>query len=259
MGEKKKVEPIPKHELKLLGITFSEEFFENKYNHLLTLFVILFIIAPFLDSESGTVPFSGVVFFFSIVFTLRAVIDNKKLFHITLGIISIGFTFYLLLKYKLTPPFLEYHYVFLSVVAFTIALLISIHALSRKIARAEIVNYDTIKGGICLYFLIGLAYAQIYFLIFLFDPKAFSVHEIHLGDLLYFQYYSFTVLTSLGFGDITPINKLAMNISYLEAITGQMVIAIFIARLIGLNMAHEKKIIFDDLIEKEKKEIKETK
>ena len=241
MDGKDKVEPGHKKGLKILGITFTDEFLKNKYNHLLTLFVILFIISPFLEDQNVSVPFSGVIFFFSIVFTLRAVIDSKRLYHITIGIITVGFTFYLLLKYKLTPVVLEYHYIFLSVLSFTIALLISIHALTRKILKEEVVNNDTIKGGICLYFLIGLAYAQVYFLIFLFDPNAFSVQNIHLGDLLYFQYYSFTTLTTLGFGDITPINKIAMNISYLEAITGQMMIAVFIARLIGLNMAHEQK------------------
>lgn len=241
------MEPEKPHKLKIFGHIYSDGFMKNKYNHLLTLFVLLFLIAPFLDDQIVGIPFSGIIFFFSIVFTLRAVIDNKELFHFTTGAVTIGFIFYLLLKYKVIPDFFHYHSILMSVLAFTIALLLSIYSLTKKIAKEEIVDDDTIKGGICLYFLIGLAYAQIYFLIYLFDQTAFSVQKIHLGDLLYFQYYSFTTLTTLGFGDITPVNKIAMNISYLEAITGQMMIAVFIARLIGLNMAHEQKNMLKDI------------
>ncbi len=233
---------------KFLGITYSEEFLENKYNHLLSIFVVLFLIAPFIDRHFDEIPFTGMVFFASIVFTLRAVIDRKDQFRAITFVISTGFCLYLLIRYKVVSEAYHYHITFMSVLAFTIALFIAIHALSKKITAEEEVSTDTIKGGICMYILIGLAFAQLYFLIYLFDNNAFSVKSIHLGDLLYFQYYSFTVITTLGFGDITPVNKIAMNMSYLEALTGQMVIAIFIARLIALNMAHDQKKMLDRII-----------
>jgi hypothetical protein len=51
-------------------------------------------------------------------------------------------------------------------------------------------------------------------------------------------YFSFTTMTTVGYGDVFPINKFAMVFSNLEAIVGQLYIAIFVARLIGLHIIH---------------------
>lgn len=238
----------------ILGIRYSEEFLNNKYNHLLSIFIIFFLVAPFIDMQLIHFPFSGVIFFICIVVTLHTVIDNEYHYHVATFIISGAFIVFLLARYKIIPQFIHVHVSIISVFIFTISLFIAIGGLIKKISEEKVVNNDTVKGGICLYLLIGLAYAQVYFFIYLFDQNAFSVQNIHLGDVLYFQYYSFTVLTTLGFGDITPLNKIAMNVSYLEAITGQMVIAVFIARLIGLNMFHDKEKI-TDVISKVKEKI----
>ena len=53
-------------------------------------------------------------------------------------------------------------------------------------------------------------------------------------------YLSFVTLTTLGYGDITPVSQTARMLTTLEAIVGQLFIAIFIARLIGLYIAQRK-------------------
>ena len=50
-------------------------------------------------------------------------------------------------------------------------------------------------------------------------------------------YFSFTTLTTLGYGDITPVSKMTMTLSNVQAIIGQLYPAIFIARLVGLYTA----------------------
>lgn len=65
-------------------------------------------------------------------------------------------------------------------------------------------------------------------------PQAVHFSERDPFDDQFFHYYSFTVLTAVRFRNITPENRMAMNLTTLEAITGQMFIAIFIARLISL-------------------------
>jgi hypothetical protein len=48
-------------------------------------------------------------------------------------------------------------------------------------------------------------------------------------------YYSFVTLTTLGFGDITPTSSLARTLTWIEAVVGQLFIAIAIARLVGMR------------------------
>jgi hypothetical protein len=91
-----------------------------------------------------------------------------------------------------------------------------------------------IVGGICIYLLIGILWTVLYGLVRTWNPDAIVLRE---GASLF--YFSFTTLTTLGYGDITPAVKLAQDLAIMEAITGQVYLAIFIARLVGLHIAHE--------------------
>jgi voltage-gated potassium channel Kch len=54
-----------------------------------------------------------------------------------------------------------------------------------------------------------------------------------------FIYYSFVTLTTLGYGDIVPVSPHARALSSLEAVIGQLFIAVLIARLVGMHIVHE--------------------
>ena len=49
--------------------------------------------------------------------------------------------------------------------------------------------------------------------------------------------YSFVTLTTLGYGDISPVAQLGRTVAYLEAIVGQLYIAILVAGLVGAYVA----------------------
>ena len=51
-------------------------------------------------------------------------------------------------------------------------------------------------------------------------------------------YFSFVTLTTLGFGDVTPATILARTLVWLEAVTGQMYLAVLVARLVSLQIIH---------------------
>lgn len=101
---------------------------------------------------------------------------------------------------------------------------------------SQVVTVDTILGGISIYFLLGYLWACMFILIESFNPQAFTT--ISRIELLYF---SFTTITTLGYGDITPQSELAMVLATLEAIVGQMYVTIFIARLVGLHIVSQTK------------------
>ncbi len=117
--------------------------------------------------------------------------------------------------------------------------------------RDEAVTADTIVGAVCAYFLIGTTWGVAYALLVTLSPGAFSVSpslqravewsvpSASLQPLL--QYYSFTTLATIGYGDITPLTPEARTISVIEGMTGQLYLAVLIARLVGLHTARSSR------------------
>jgi hypothetical protein len=51
------------------------------------------------------------------------------------------------------------------------------------------------------------------------------------------MYYSFVTLTTLGYGDVTPVHPFARTLAYLEAVIGQLYVAVLVASLVGRHVA----------------------
>ena len=111
----------------------------------------------------------------------------------------------------------------------------------RRVLDDEFVDLNRIAGAISIYMLIGLLWTCFYFFIALLDPQAFegipdlNTHDVALvknayTDLLYFSYVT---LSTLGYGDITPTSRAAQSLSYLEAISGVMYVAVLVSALVG--------------------------
>ena len=96
------------------------------------------------------------------------------------------------------------------------------------------ITADTIAGAICAYFLIGLMWSSVFAILELAQPGSFEMPQ---GlESFSFTYYSYVTLTTLGYGDITPITTQARSFSLLEAITGQIYLATLVARLVSINI-----------------------
>lgn len=106
----------------------------------------------------------------------------------------------------------------------------------RRIFSERLVTGDTIKGGISVYILLGVWWQLIYILIWTLDPEAFKSAAGVIGRAD-FSYYSITTMTTLGYGDIVPITRSAKMFSSAQALVGQLYVAVFVARLVGLHVA----------------------
>jgi Ion channel len=94
-----------------------------------------------------------------------------------------------------------------------------------------------VRGAILLYLSIAIVFAWLYRLIAFVFPAGFSGLEFNAGQdgaLSPFLYYSFTSLTTLGLGDITPVSAFARSLTVFEALLGQLFPAVILARIITL-------------------------
>ncbi len=131
-------------------------------------------------------------------------------------------------------------------IASCLFLAVTVMALVSRLFIVKSVSLDTISASICAYLLMGVAFAYGFAVIELRDPGAFSTALFqkpvgHVAPLIAslhsFIYYSFVCLTTTGFGDISPVSEAARSLSVMEAVFGQLYMAILIARLVGLQVA----------------------
>ena len=118
---------------------------------------------------------------------------------------------------------------------FNAVLLLSLAAVMLSgMLRSQRVTSDTVVGGICVYLLVGVAFSQAFAGVGNVVETAFRSEEpLVEADYLYF---SFVTLTTLGYGDIVPVDRLVRTLAVLEALLGPLYLAILIARLVGLRL-----------------------
>ena len=119
---------------------------------------------------------------------------------------------------------------FLSIVLFSVF---------RNILRSRTVTMDTVFGACCVYLLMAVICAAAYDLVDRAYPGSFSF-DAELGSwerreqLLYF---SLITLSTVGYGDITPLTAQARMLAAVEGVLAQLFLAIIIARLVGMQLA----------------------
>jgi hypothetical protein len=121
--------------------------------------------------------------------------------------------------------------------AITFMLLVVYHQL-RYILNAKDVGIETICASIAGFMMIGLFWSRIYELLGKLNPHAFAFEkgEEFMNSFTAF-YFSFISLTTLGFGDITPVSPVARMMVVMEAITGMFYMTVIVATLVSINAA----------------------
>ena len=136
---------------------------------------------------------------------------------------------------------------FISLIGYSSMIAILIFFIIKDLFSGKRVTSDKIFGAITVYFLFGIMWTIFYYMAEL--VKAGSLLRAggeYLRSYVEVQYFSFTTLSTLGYGDIVPGTKLTMVLSNLEAIVGSLYLAILVARLVGLytvqSLPEEKEI-----------------
>ena len=120
----------------------------------------------------------------------------------------------------------------------------------HTILHEKRVSTGAVLGGLCIYLLIGIFFVEIFSLVEFLRPGSFAYMgepltavvgtEAQYARYPSILYYSFVTLTTLGYGDVVPVSQLTQSLAATEAVLGQLYLAVFIARLVGLNMAQAR-------------------
>ncbi len=97
---------------------------------------------------------------------------------------------------------------------------------------------DTICAAICVYLLLAVVWANVFSLIEALQPGSFRGVIAEDAETSAFSlYFSLVTLSTLGYGDIVPASPTARTFAAIEAIMGQLYLAVLVARLVGLQIA----------------------
>jgi drug/metabolite transporter (DMT)-like permease len=101
-----------------------------------------------------------------------------------------------------------------------------------SLVRRRVIDFRTVLGAVCVYILLGMMWAFAFAAIGTFDSQPFFAQEAHatVADYLYF---SFTTITTVGYGDLTAAQSLGRALAVLAALIGQLYLVTVIALLIS--------------------------
>jgi hypothetical protein len=117
-----------------------------------------------------------------------------------------------------------------------------IHTLRQVVFGTEL-NANRLVGAVCVFLLLGLIWAFAYSLLELVAPDSFRGFSPGHGPGFDtgWIYFSFVTLTTLGYGDITPVTATARTLAYMQAIAGQFYVAVLVAGLVSAYISHKQR------------------
>jgi hypothetical protein len=209
---------------------------QRRFFVLLISLLLLPLVYPLLSGLGfvGARILSNIFFSVMLFSSVYAISDDKRLFTIALvlGIPAFGARWVVDILGSSPGVMVGIHVV---VVLF---LLVVTGTMLSHVLKDDVVTGEKVSAAICVYLFIGLIWAYLFSLTHYLQPGSFHIEN---PDLSHFIYYSFITLSTLGYGDITPLSSPARALSYTEAITGQLYLTVLVARLVGLHIAHHKK------------------
>lgn len=200
---------------------------KSRFSYLFFTVVLLFLIRPFVTIPRAVTAVTELFLWFLMISCVWAVHEKQK--HQWLVIVMAATAILVdildfLLKSETTS--------WMSQLLIILFLGYAVVAILVYLARQENVTADMIMAGASEYVLIGVLWASLYSLIETFYPGSFSFAGVK--DRSAFLYFSFVTLTTTGYGDLLPVSVQARSLAMLEQLTGQLFIAITVARLVSL-------------------------
>jgi hypothetical protein len=211
----------------LKGLSQSKE----RFLILMVLMMALLVLGPILE-QFVTIRKLIDAFLTLIVLSMLYTITHKKSVYYFGWFLAIIMLLGLWLKYFISPGV----FAMASMIAGAFFTLLVAAQTLQFILSSKTVTREVVYAAMLVYFLLAQLWAMVYTLLYRINPAAFNLPGGQ-GDFLLFEYYSFVTLTTLGFGDITPLTKVAKAFSVLEAVVGQLYLVVVVAWFVGMLVA----------------------
>lgn len=216
---------------------------EHPYTYLLIAILLLLVIAPPITQAFGIRGIEDYLFIVVFIAALNNVAVHRRhvIVGVLLGLPAIAVRVFAAYTGELSRT--GYAVVIVPTLLFFCYLVW--HVLN-DVLRGRRLTAEKITGAIVAYLLIGLIWSLAYLLVAVIQPSSFRIPD-DIVSLVQssptktawsvFVYYSFITLTTLGYGDITPLGSTARTLSWIESVVGPLYLAILIARLVAIQVA----------------------
>ncbi len=217
--------PVKSAVTTILNARFSALFFT---------IILLLLIRPFLGGATALNIMTDIFLWAILISCVWAVHEKRKHQGIVLSLAVVAILTDLL-EFLLRNAVTSW----VSKIAGVLFFVYAVVAILLYLAREEEVTADMIMAAASEYMLIGILFAFLYILVETAYPDSFSFSG-GAADRPGFLYFSVVTLTTTGYGDVLPVSPQARSLATLEALTGQLYIAILVARLVGLYTVRKK-------------------
>ncbi|MCU0371550.1 MAG: potassium channel family protein [Bacteroidales bacterium] len=205
---------------------------ESRRFGLLLVATFLVLILPAFSGKGilGEILFVASMSFLLIQSMIVASTKKSKLLFLRYFILILMITIFWLEPAGIETPVLDIIRLLLIVLFF----LFVTFFLLRFIRKAPEVNVDVIITAVNIYLLMGLIFSSLAFTFYKLIPGAYNF-PAYITEPVFvnFNYYSFITMTTVGYGDITPLLPQTQTLAYFIAVTGQLYVAIIMAFLVG--------------------------
>ena len=214
-------------------LPFSQACFRERFLSLLIFIIAMLVVGPLLDELVNLRILMDILW--SAIFISAIYAVSQKKHHVLIGIV---------LALPMLGAIWSRHiveYSALQVVGYLCGaafIFFTIVQMLIFIYSHKEVTRDLIVGAAVVYLLMAIMWTFIFTVVDTLHPGSFNVPQGQdIQDAQHFIYYSFVTLTTLGYGDITPVTRLARSLSTLEAVIGQLYLVVQVAWLVGVYVS----------------------
>ncbi|MQG95581.1 ion channel [Pseudomonas sp. MN1F] len=200
--------------------------------NLLLLLIGLILVFPHLEEGLIARTLLGVMFSGVLLVGAFATPQTQRAFSLKLGLAVLGISLQWTALWTVNLTILK-----LAGITYAVSLIITIAGVLRYVLKRGQITADKLHGALAGYIMIALAWSFIYAVTELSKTSSFGPGLLDFtqpGTLFKLIYFSFTTLTTTGFGDVVPLTNNARSLVMVEEFTGVFYVGVLIARLAGL-------------------------
>ena len=215
-------------------------FILGRYGSLLVALILLMVMQPTVDTQFGKYLLET-MFVIVLLTGLRALEVKKSLLGFEVLLLAVS------LVLNAVGAFTGNEEVFfIGIACRVIFMILVVLIILIDLFRGREVSGDTLAGSVCVYLMLAVTWGYIFLLIEFMVPGSFSFTQgqarmdLWLSQEFFpFFYFSLVTITTVGYGDMSPVTTEAQTFATLEAIIGQVYLTILVARLVGMYLVNQ--------------------